>query len=303
MDKIFKVEKDFQNTRLDKWFKRNVLDLPHSLISKLVRIKKIKVNNLKTTTSYKLQKGDLVKFFSYNKYRSIKKEKKITYKTTKFDKKRYDQFVVEDNENFLVLNKPSGVPVQGGTKSFKNIVDILKSTKYFKNSKPYIVHRIDKDTSGLLIVAKNRAFAQLFTSLFRIRKIHKTYHAIVYGKYEFKKNRLIDDLITFDNKKKIIQKAITDVRLIKRGENFSLLELNPITGRKHQIRKQLLNVGHSIVGDKKYFSENKTYKYGLMLHAQNIKFMINEIKYNYQADYTNEFVKFLNKIKEVSNSY
>ena len=147
MDKIFKVEKDFQNTRLDKWFKRNVLDLPHSLISKLVRIKKIKVNNLKTTTSYKLQKGDLVKFFSYNKYRSIKKEKKITYKTTKFDKKRYDQFVVEDNENFLVLNKPSGVPVQGGTKSFKNIVDILKSTKYFKNSKPYIVHRIDKDTS------------------------------------------------------------------------------------------------------------------------------------------------------------
>ena len=303
MDKIFKVEKDFHNSRLDKWFKRNILDLPHSLISKLVRIKKIKVNNLKTTTSYKLQKGDLVKFFSYNKYRSIKKEKKITYKTTKFDKKRYDQFIVEDNENFLVLNKPSGVPVQGGTKSFKNIVDILKSTKYFKNSKPYIVHRIDKDTSGLLIVAKNRAFAQLFTSLFRIRKIHKTYHAIVHGKYELKKNRLIDDLITYDNKKKIVQKAITDVRLIKRGENFSLLELNPITGRKHQIRKQLLNVGHSIVGDKKYFSENKTYKYGLMLHAQNIKFMINEIKYNYQADYTNEFVKFLTKIKEVSNSY
>ena len=60
MDKIFKVEKDFQNSRLDKWFKRNVLDLPHSLISKLVRIKKIKVNNFKTTTSYKLQKGDLV---------------------------------------------------------------------------------------------------------------------------------------------------------------------------------------------------------------------------------------------------
>ena len=76
MDKIFKVEKDFHNSRLDKWFKRNVLDLPHSLISKLVRIKKIKVNNLKTTTSYKLQEGDLIKFFSYNKYRSIKKRKK-----------------------------------------------------------------------------------------------------------------------------------------------------------------------------------------------------------------------------------
>ena len=63
------------------------------------------------------------------------------------------------------------------------------------------------DTSGLLIVAKNRAFAQLFTSLFRIRKIHKTYHAIVHGKYELKKNRLIDDLITYDNKKKIKTRA------------------------------------------------------------------------------------------------
>ena len=72
-----------------------------------------------------------------------------------------------------MLNKPSGVPVQGRTKSFKNIVDILKYKVFQKIPKPYIVHRIDKETSGLLIVAKNRAFAQLFTSLFRIRKYTK----------------------------------------------------------------------------------------------------------------------------------
>ena len=72
--------------------------------------------------------------------------------------------------------------MQSGTKSFKNIIDIIKDAKYFENSKPYVVHRIDKETSGILIIAKNRKFAQLFTSLFRIRKIHKKYLALVYGR-------------------------------------------------------------------------------------------------------------------------
>ena len=93
----------------------------------------------------------------------------------------------QDNENFIIVNKPSGIAVQSGTKSFKNLIDILKNTIYFENSKPYIVHRLDKETSGILIIAKNREYAQLITSLFRIRKIHKTYHAIVNGKIPFNK--------------------------------------------------------------------------------------------------------------------
>ena len=72
----------------------------------------------------------------------------------------YDEYIIEDNENFIVLNKPTGIPVQSGTKSFRNIIDILKNTKYFENSKPFIVHRLDKETSGLLIIAKNRKYAQ-----------------------------------------------------------------------------------------------------------------------------------------------
>ena len=83
--------------------------------------------------------------------------------------------LLENNENFIVINKPAGIPVQSGTKSFKNIIDIFKNSKHFENSKPFIVHRLDKETSGVLIIAKNRKYAQLFTSLFRIRKIHKTY--------------------------------------------------------------------------------------------------------------------------------
>ena len=88
------------------------------------------------------------------------------------------------------LNKPAGIAVQSGTKSRKNIIDILRETKEFSNSLPYTVHRIDKETTGVLIFAKNRKFAQLFTSLFRIRKIHKTYLAIVRGELLKKKRNI-----------------------------------------------------------------------------------------------------------------
>ena len=209
----------------------------------------------------------------------------------------YDDYVIEDNENFIVINKPTGIPVQSGTKSFKNIIDILKNTKYFENSKPFIVHRLDKETSGVLIIAKNRKYAQLFTSLFRIRKIHKTYLAIVYGKVDKSIKIMKDDLIYYENNKKIFQKAISNLKIIKSNEGYSYLELNPITGRKHQLRKQLLKIGCPIIGDDKYFlNDRKRIKIkNLMLHAYKIKFMINNIQYNFKAKYNNQFEDFLKK--------
>ena len=228
----------------------------------------------------------------------IDKEKKLKYKPKKSEVGKYDDYVIEDNENFIVINKPSGIAVQAGTKSFKNIIDVIKNTKYFTNSKPYIVHRIDKETSGILIIAKNRKFAQLFTSLFRIRKIHKTYLALVYGKVNNSVKTIRDELVYYENNKKIIQKAISNLRTIKSNADYSLLELNPITGRKHQLRKQLLNVGNPIIGDDKYFLNNrKRIKIkNLMLHAYKIKFMINDVKYNFKAKYNESFENFLKKI-------
>ena len=190
------------------------------------------------------------------------------------------------------------MPVQSGTKSFKNIIDILKNTKYFENSKPFVVHRLDKETSGVMIVAKNREYAQLFTSLFRIRKIHKTYLAVTYGQVKKNISLLKDDLITYDKNRKIVQKAISYLRVIKCNDNFSLLELKPITGRKHQLRKQLYNIGNPVVGDDKYFyniKKNKLKNKNLMLHAYKIKFMINNKKYNYSAKYDEYFSNFLIK--------
>jgi len=298
MFKKFIVDKDYHNSRLDKWFKQNVFNIPQSLIEKIIRKNKVKVNKKKTKTSYRVQFHDIIEIYGINKIKSNDKSKKIKYKPSEKEKSKYDNFILENNNNFIIINKPSGIPVQAGTRSFKNIIDILKNTKYFKDVKPFIVHRLDKETSGVLIVAKNREYAQLFTSLFRIRKIHKTYLAITYGEVSEDISLLEDDLISYDNNKKIVQKAISHLKILKSNGEYSLLELNPITGRKHQLRKQLYNIGNPIIGDDKYFVKkhiNKIRSKNLMLHAHKIKFMINNVKYNFKAKYNEEFEDFIKR--------
>ena len=297
MPKSYTVDDDYNDSRLDKWFKNKILNLPHSLFEKILRQNKVKVNKKKTKSSYRLQKGDLIEIYNISKFKPVDKKVKIKYLPKTKEINTYDDYIIEDNENFIVINKPTGIPVQSGTKSFKNIIDILKNSKYFENSKPFIVHRLDKETSGVLIIAKNRKFAQLFTSLFRIRKIHKTYLAIVYGKVDKSIKVMKDDLIYYENDKKIYQKAVSNIKIIKSNEGYSYLELNPITGRKHQLRKQLLKIGSPIIGDDKYFlNDRKRIKIkNLMLHAYKIKFMINSIQYNFKAKYNKLFEDFLKK--------
>ena len=295
MPKTFIVDDEYHETRLDKWFKQKVISLPHSLIEKILRQNKIKINKKKVKSSYRLQSGDLIEIYDISKFKAVVKIEKIKYKPKKKELSKYDDYIIENNDNFIVINKPAGIPVQSGTKSFKNITDLLKNSKYFEGSKPFIVHRIDKETSGILIIAKNRKYAQLFTSLFRIRKIHKTYLALAYGKINKSIKNMRDDLIYFENKKKIIQKAISNIKIIKSNDELSYVELNPITGRKHQLRKQLLNIGNPIIGDDKYFLKNfrKIKTKNLMLHAYKIKFMINNIQYNFKAKYNSFFEQLL----------
>ena len=298
MPKKFIVNKDYHNSRFDKWFKQNISNVPQSLIEKLVRKRKVKINKKKVKTSYRVQFNDIVELYAAEDLKSNNKSKKEKYKPSEKEKDEYGKFIIENNDNFIVINKPSGIPVQAGTKSFKNIIDILKDTKYFENTKPFVVHRLDKETSGVMIVAKNREYAQLFTSLFRIRKMHKTYLAITYGTVKKDIKLLQDNLFTYEKNKKVIQKAISHLRILKSNDQYSFLELKPITGRKHQLRKQLYNIGNPIVGDDKYSfgRTGKRFKVkNIMLHAYKIKFMINDIKYNFEAKYGEEFEQFIRR--------
>ena len=294
------VKKDYHNSRFDRWFKANVISLPQSLIERIIRLNKVKVNRKKVKSSYRVQSGDIIEIYDISKFKISDRPKISKYKPSRKEVDVYDDYIIENNNNFIVINKPRGIAVQAGTKSFRNIIDVLKDSKYFENTKPYIVHRLDKETSGILIVAKTREYAQLFTSLFRIRKIHKTYIALTHGKVSNKIKTLTDDLITFEKDKKIVQKAISHLRVLKQSSDFSYVELNPITGRKHQLRKQLYNIGNPIIGDDKYFINRRADKVkmknkNLLLHAYKIKFMINNMQYNFKSEYDFEFEKLIKK--------
>ena len=291
MKKILNVTEDYHDMRIDRWVKKKIFNVPQSLIEKSLRQGKIKVNNLIVKSAYKLKYKDKIYLYNFNPETTFLNKKK--YVPTKKDIYSSESFIIENNENFVVINKPPGLPVQGGTKTHKNLVDNLSNSEIFKDSKPYMVHRIDKDTSGILIIAKTRKFAQLLTSLFRIRKIYKTYLAICYGSLEKNSGELINDLTRYEGKRKIIENAKTIYHVIDKNNYCSLISLNPITGRKHQIRKQLSMIGHPVLGDNKYNFKTKGKE--LMLHAYAIKFMINDIKYNYKVKYPDYFQKVMKK--------
>jgi len=297
MKNIFLVKDDFINSRLDRWIRRNICEVPQALIEKSIRKGNIRINKKKKKSSYKLKRNDEIALYNF-KFSAYKNKKSLNkYVPSKNELSSSSDMFLENNENFVVINKPAGVAVQSGTKSRRNILDILRDTKEFIDTSPYPVHRIDKETTGILIVAKNRKYAQLFTSLFRIRKIHKTYLGVVLGEMEKKKGTLIDNLIYYEGKKEINAKAITHYTVIDSNGKYSLLKLNPETGRKHQLRKQLFIRGNPILGDDKY-RISKAYinkKKALMLHAFKINFSIDGVKYNYLAQ---PHMEFINTLKE-----
>jgi len=126
MKKIYKVKIDFIDTRLDRWFRKNVCDVPQSLIEKNIRKGNIKVNNKKVKSSYKLQKEDLIILYDILFSSQNRNKSKNFYKANKKDLSHSSKMFIENNENFVVINKPAGIAVQSGTKSKRNILDILK---------------------------------------------------------------------------------------------------------------------------------------------------------------------------------
>ena len=297
MKNNYLINGDYISMRLDRWIRKNVSDIPQSLIEKNIRKGNIKINNKKEKSSYKLKKNDKVILYNFNFLNKKHKKQSNVYIPSKKDLSFSSNFIIENNENFAVINKPPGIAVQSGTKSRKNIIDIIKKTKEFEGFQPYTVHRIDKETTGILLIAKNRKYAQLFTTLFRLRKIKKMYLGIVSGELHDKKGKLEDILYHYEGEKRISSKAITYYEVIDSNKGYSLLRLIPYTGRKHQLRKQLSIRGHFIIGDNKYKSFNKMIKRdnNLKLHAHKISFTIDNLKYNFSAEIPKDFKNLIKK--------
>ena len=294
MKKLINVEKSYNDMRIDRFIRNHLGNIPQGLIEKNLRSGKIKINKKKIKSSTKVKTNDIVSFFNLD-FKETIVQKKIKFEPSQEIIKSNEDQIIDNNDNFVVLNKSSGISVQGGTKSKKNLVDIFAKSEIFQGTKPYAVHRLDKDTSGVFIMAKTRESAQLLTSLFRLRKVHKTYLAICHGELNQDSGEWNDDLIRYDGEKKIIEKAKTIYRVLDKNSEASLVELKPITGRKHQLRKQLYALGQPIFGDIKYKLSNssKGLNKNLMLHSYQIRFIIDDVKHTYTALLPDYFRKLL----------
>ena len=294
MKKNYNVDSTHNNMRIDRWVRNNIGNVPQGLIEKNLRKGKIKLNKKKIKSSQKIKTNDQIDLFNFD-FKETIVQKKIKFQPSKEIIKSNEELIIDNNDDFIVLNKNAGISVQGGTKSKKNLVDIFAKSEIFQNTKPFSVHRLDKDTSGVFIMAKHRKSAQLLTSLFRLRKVHKTYLAVCHGELSNDSGEWKNDLTRYENDQPIIEKARTIYKVLDKNSICSLVEMKPITGRKHQLRKQLYAIGNPIYGDQKYkFTKNhKAINKNLMLHSYQIKFMINDKKYTYTALLPNYFKKLL----------
>jgi len=279
----FVINKDFEGSRVDRFLKKQFPNIPQSLFEKNLRKKKITVNNKKVKNLFKLELNDVVSIFT-----ELKIENKINKKKQIFNINDYNQLkknFVFECEDYCVLNKPYGYASQDGSKVKQNVIDILNKTK--KNY--YIVHRLDKDTSGLMLLAKNRFYAKKFSEMFKSREVKKKYLAIINGKIKKNKGEI-------HSKEKLNGKEIESklyFEVISKKNNFSYLEIDLITGRKHQIRKQFSDIGHSVVGDSKY--GDKKNNTPLCLLSYEIEFEYNNKIKKYKATIPDNFKTCLEK--------
>ena len=281
------VDSASNGVRLDKFLKEK-LDIPFSLLHKELRKKSIKINNKKKLGNYRVKQDDIVDVFKEFK---VINEHKPSIKIPKIIKRKIENSIIFQSDDFMVINKWAGIPCQRGSKIKLSIDDLLQCFKT-KDSNPKLVHRLDKETTGLLIIAKNSSSARYFHKILSNQKIKKTYYAIVYKKPKHREG-ILNDMLP-KNKKNV--SALTKYQITKKppGGNF-LLKLNPQSGRKHQIRQHCFINGFPILGDKKYSIERNQTKFSnLFLHAGAVEFAdMNNKKVKIETELPDHFIKYL----------
>ena len=271
--KIFVVEEEDKGTRLDQYLVKQ-LDLTRTRVQNLIKENNIKVNNEKTKVAYKIEPNDSVRVYIPEVV-----EKDIEAEDIKLD-------IVYQDGDIAIINKYSGMvvhPAHGhysGTLVNAILFQIKDLSGINGEMRPGIVHRLDKDTSGLIIVAKNDKAHTKLTEMFKNKEIKKTYLAIVKGKVSKETGRIETNIgrdekdrkkmsVSRDEKKGKL--AITTYKVIDSNERYSLLDVNIETGRTHQIRVHMKHIGYPILGDIVYGRpDNKIMSQ--MLHAYKLEF-------------------------------
>ncbi len=296
MKEIVITEKE---KRLDK-FLTDHLKESRSTILKMINDGFILVNNKPCKPSKSLKEKDLI---------TIKDGFKIT---TDIIPKEMDLDIVFEDENVLLINKPSGLTVHPGSGNYDNTLvnGLMYYTKNLSDvngeARPGIVHRIDKDTSGLILVAKNNKAHQILAEDFKHKRVEREYIALLNGVFPHNKATIDAPIGRDTNERKQMavtaknsKNAITHLTVLKRYKNHTLVKLKLDTGRTHQIRVHMKYIGYPIYNDPVY-TDKKCSKFGQFLHSANIKFTepITKEKYEFSCPLPKEFQDYLETLEE-----
>ena len=291
MIKNFKVQKIEEAIRLDKWLKKNFSSLKQSFIEKNIRKKNILVNKLKKKSSYKLIYQDEITILNFDKekYKHFQFIKKL-HIIPKNLQELFESSVVYENNNFMILNKWTGIATQGGSKINISIDHIIKNISSLYN----LVHRLDRETSGLLIIAKNLKYTKIFGHMFKYQEIEKKYLALCQGKP--KNPESIVDLDINDKKKDNLKhKTKTYYKVLSIKNNLSQIIFIPKTGKTHQLRIVSKKLGCPIIGDSKYNIKQKFKNEKLKLNAHLLRFKIEKKIYEFSSILPIHFQDFIKK--------
>ena len=288
MIKILIIDNNSADQRIDRFLKKFFDNLNQSFIEKNLRKKNILLNQTLTKSNQIIKVGDkiTIKNFSKEIYQKFEKKKR-TSNINKSHIADFKQSILYENDNFLIIDKWSGIAAQGGSNITISIDAIIKNISENYN----LVHRLDKDTSGLMIIAKNLQYTRFFGKLFKSQKLKKTYLAICEGVPKIKES-YVDLDIKSDINDKVIQTK-TFYKVLLYNNKTSLIKFVPKTGKKHQLRIVAKNLGCPIVGDQKYNLNQTKQRENLKLNAFKLEFDIEDSVFNITSALPKDFTDYL----------
>ena len=282
------VGKDEQGMRVDRWFKVHFPGLGFGHLQKLLRSGQIRVDGGRVKADFRVEPGQTVRI------PPLGVDQKGTENLTghsirnQGDADVLAKMLLHEDPKVFVFNKPAGLAVQGGSGVTRHVDDMLEAWRSQKGEKPRLVHRLDRDTSGVLVVARTRHAAMKLAEAFRARETKKTYWALVKGLPKKREDKISTWLVkeqTPDGDRMRVAKhgeegadhAVSYYRVVEQaGQTLSWLEMEPYTGRTHQLRVHAAHIGNPIIGDPKYFEADTNWDFPggmqnrLHLHARRI---------------------------------
>ncbi|QMV14957.1 23S rRNA pseudouridine(955/2504/2580) synthase RluC [Vibrio spartinae] len=275
------IDEDIAGQRIDNFLRNKLKNIPKSVVYRILRKGEVRVNKKRIKPEYKLQPGDVIRIPPVTLPQSDTTQEPLSTKLEKVSE--LEQCILFEDDALLVLNKPSGTAVHGGSGLKFGVIEALRALRPQARFLE-LVHRIDRDTSGILLVAKKRSALRHLQAQFRDKSVQKDYNALVMGRWEVKCRKInapllkneVNSIVRVNPQGKASE---TRFKVIEVFSQATLIQASPVTGRTHQIRVHAQYAGHPIAWDDRYGDprfDAYTGKLGLnrlFLHAAQIRFI------------------------------